>query len=199
MIMRKLILCTAAALLLSVAPATSQSTDFGLGAFAGVSLPMGEFGNTTGVDAGGAELGFVGGLDLFYPIGNSGLTWLSTASVSAHSVDDESGEGDGGYLFIPLLTGLRYDIMAGPIGAFLTGQAGAVFNKGPTRQDLVEETSSDWGTDFGFAVGAGIQATDNLYGGVKYFPLGDVEFTYEGADFTQEVSFLEIFVGFGVH
>lgn len=200
--MRKLILPTVAALLIGAAPAAAQSTNFGLGAFAGVSLPMGEFGNTTGAEAGAAELGFVGGLDLFYPLGMTGLSWLTTASVSAHSVDEEGGGGDaGGYLFIPLLTGLRYDVAAGPIGAFVTGQLGVIFNKGPEFEALIgPDASSEWGNEFGFALGAGLQATQNVYAGLKYFPLGEVDFSYEGSTgtFSPEVSFLEIFVGFGV-
>ena len=191
--MRKLMVWTFVALLAFAGPATAQSTNFGLGAFAGVSLPMGDYGSNTEVEDGFAELGFVGGLDLFYPLGMSGLTWLTTASVSAHSVDDETGV-DGGYLFIPLITGLRYDIAAGPVGVFLTGQGGAIFNKGPSFGEI----DSDWSTNLGFALGGGVQATQNIYVGAKYFPLGDVEFSYEGAEGDQNVSFLEIFVGFGV-
>lgn len=183
--MHKLTVWTFVALLAFAGPATAQSTNFGLGAFAGVSLPTGDYGDV-------AELGFVGGLDLFYPLGMEGLTWLTTASVSAHSIDDP--DADGGFLFIPLLTGLRYDIAAGPVGVFVNGQVGAVFNKGPENAGV----DSDWGTDFGFALGAGVQATENIYAGLKYFPLGDIDFSYGDAEFAQSVSFLEIFVGFGV-
>ena len=188
-IMRKLTVCTFVALLAFAGPAAAQSTNFGLGAFAGVSLPTGDYGDA-------AELGFAGGLDLFYPLGMSGLSWLSTASVSAHSVDDP--DADGGFLFIPLLTGLRYDIAAGPVGVFVNGQAGAIFNKGPEGDFFGVAVDSDWSTEFGFALGGGVQATENIYAGVKYFPLGDVEFSYGDAEVTGEVSFLEIFVGFGV-
>jgi opacity protein-like surface antigen len=199
--MRKLIVWTLCGLLAGAAPAGAQSTNFGLGAFAGVSVPIGEFGNTTGAEAGEAELGFVGGLDLFYPLGTFGLTWLTTASVTAHSVDEDAGGGgEGGYLFIPVLTGLRYDIAAGLIDVFLTGQGGAVFHKGPSLQGPLGDADADWGTAFGLGVGAGLQVTDNLYAGIKYFPLGDVDFSFEDTDesFPQDVSFLEVFVGFGV-
>lgn len=186
------------ALLAFAGPAAAQSTNFGLGAFAGVSLPTGDFGSADAPEDGFAELGFVGGLDLFYPLGMGGLSWLTSASVSAHSVDENGVEG--GYLFIPLITGLRYDIAAGPVGVFLTGQGGAVFNKGPDFSGTLGEANSEWSTDFGFGLGGGVQATQNIYAGVKYFPLGNVDFSYE--EFTdplaQDVSFLEIFVGFGV-
>ena len=192
--MQKSIVWTAVALLALAGPATAQSTNFGLGAFAGVSMPMGDFGDDTGAEAGLAELGFVGGLDLFYPLGMRGLSWLTTASVSANSVE----EADGGYLFVPLLTGLRYDIAAGPVGVFLTGQGGAIFSKGPNAEEFTE-LDADWNTNFGFGVGGGIQATDNIYAGVKYLPLGDIDFGYEGETaFTRNVSTLDIFVGFGV-
>ena len=198
--MRNLIVWTFVALLAFAGPATAQSTNFGLGAFAGVSMPMGDFGDdATGGESGFAEMGFVGGLDLFFPLGMTGLSWLTSASVSAHSIDEETTGREGGYLFIPLVTGARYDIAAGPLGVFLTGQGGVVFNKGPDFEPTVGETiESDWGTDFGFALGGGIQATENIYAGVKYFPLGDVEFAGEATTSTQNVSFLEIFVGFGV-
>ena len=195
--MRNLIVCTCVALLAFAGPVSAQSTSFGLGAFAGVSMPMGDFGETEGAEAGGAELGFVGGLDLFYPLGmNGALSWLTTASVSAHSVE----EADAGYLMIPLLTGVRYDVAAGPVGVFLTGQGGVVFNKGPEAETTLGTVNSDWGTDFGFGFGGGVQATQNIYAGVKYLPLGDIEFSYEdgAGSFTQNVSVLEIFVGFGV-
>lgn len=197
--MRNLIVWTFVALLAFAGPATAQSTNFGLGAFAGVSMPMGDFGDDSDPASGFAELGFVGGLDLFYPLGMTGLSWLTSASVSAHSIDEETRGADGGYLFIPLVTGARYDIAAGPLGVFLTGQGGVVFNKGPTFEQVIgERVESDWGTDLGLAFGGGIQATENIYAGVKYFPLGDVDFSYEGTTGTQNVSFLEIFVGFGV-
>ena len=179
-------------------PAAAQSTSFGIGAFAGVSLPMGDYGDTEGSDPGAANLGFSGGLDLFYPL-MSGLSWLTTASVTAHSVDEDVSGTDGGYLFIPLMTGLRYDVAAGPVGLFLTGQAGALFNKGPDFDTTLFSAEGEWGTHLGFAVGGGVQATQNVYAGVKYFPLGEVDFEYgEGANAPQSVSFLEIFVGFGV-
>lgn len=197
--MRNLIVWTVVALLAFAGPATAQSTNFGLGAFAGVSMPMGDFGDDASNESGFAEIGFVGGLDLFFPLGMTGLSWLTSASVSAHSIDEETTGSDGGYLFIPLVTGARYDIAAGPLGVFLTGQGGVVFNKGPSFEPVLGETvESDWGTDFGFALGGGVQATENIYAGVKYFPLGDVDFRYQDTDIGQNVSFLEIFVGFGV-
>lgn len=196
--MRNLTVWTFVALLAFAGPATAQSTNFGVGAFAGVSLPMGDFGDDSDAQSGFAEIGFVGGLDLFYPLGMTGLSWLTSASVSAHSIDEETAGADGGYLFIPLMTGARYDIAAGPLGVFLTGQGGVVFNKGPSFELLAETVESDWGTAFGFALGGGVQATENIYAGVKYFPLGDVDFRYPDGDIAQDVSFLEIFVGFGV-
>lgn len=196
--MSRLIVWTMVAVLAFAAPAAAQSTNFGLGAFAGVSLPMGDFGGSDSQEDGFAELGFVGGLDLFYPLGTTGLSWLTTASVSAHSVDETGVEG--GYLFIPLITGARYDIAAGPLGLFFTGQGGVVFNKGPDFESTFAQATSNWDTNFGFALGGGVQATQNIYAGVKYFPLGEMDFSYEefNEPIQQDVSFLEIFVGFGV-
>ncbi|HSH44338.1 MAG TPA: outer membrane beta-barrel protein, partial [Longimicrobiales bacterium] len=169
--MRKWIVMTAAGLLFAAAPVSAQT--FGFGAHAGVSLPMGDYGDAT-------SLGFTGGVDLFYPIGPSGLSWVTSASATAHSVDDDNvgGDFDGGFLLFPLMTGARYDIPAGGISAFVQGQLGAVFAKGPESDGV----DSDYSTNFGWNVGGGLQFTENVYAGVRYFPLGDVDFEYDSTD-----------------
>jgi opacity protein-like surface antigen len=184
----------------AAAPAAAQT--FGFGAHAGVSIPTGDYAGTDDITSDGfAELGFSGGLDLWYPLTSfaPGLSWYTSADAIAHSVDDSEfiEEVDGGYLYFPLMTGLRFDIPLGTVGVFATGQVGAIFAR-PPSDDVVD---GEFSTELGFSFGGGVQVTDNVYAGLKYYPLGDVDFSYEGMDepFEQSVSFLDIYLGFGVH
>lgn len=174
---------------LGSAPAAAQT--FGFGAHAGVSVPTGSY-------ADDADLGFMGGVDLWYPLAMAGgaLSWYSSVDAIAHSVDID--DADTGFLYVPVMTGLRFDVPVGPIGAFATGQLGVVLTRGPSDVTVgpITYDSSDWGTDFGFNVGGGLQLTNNIYAGAKYYPLGDVNF--EGATDPSDVSFLDIYIGFGV-
>lgn len=167
----------------AAAPAAAQ---FGFGAHAGVSIPTGDYGDA-------AELGFGGGLDLVLPLAMvPGLGWYTSADVIAHSVEDI----DDGFLYAPLMTGVRFDFGAGPIGVFLNGQAGLVFHQPPDAGLLAGD--GDWGSDFGFVLGGGARITDNVYAGLKYYPL-NLDFEYEGGTIEDaDVSFLDIYVGFGV-
>lgn len=196
--MKKLIaLATVVIFFLSAAPAVSQT--FGIGAHAGVSIPMGDYGATDGAntDAGYAKLGFSGGLDLWYPLVMApGLKWYTSVDAIAHSIDDSATNASGGYIYFPAMTGLRYDIPVGMAAIFVTGQLGVVFAKPPKVSDV----SGDITTKFGFNLGAGVQVTRYIYGGLKYYPMGDVEWSWDGGTPTKmPVSFLDIYVGFGVH
>ena len=193
--MRKFVVLTALLTFAAGAsPAAAQT--FGFGAHAGVSVPMGDYSETT-------DLGFLGGLDLVYPLGmlGGGLGWYTSVDAIAHGVSDD--EVDSGYLFVPVMTGLRLDVPVGPVAAFLTGQVGAVFSKAPSMEiPGGDDVDSKIGTTFGFNFGGGLQVTDNVYAGVKYYPLGGVDFEYEEAGITvggeADVSFLDIYLGFGV-
>lgn len=201
--MKKLItLATVAVFFIAAAPAAAQT--FGFGAHAGLSLPVGDYGDTGSVDAGFAEMGFSGGLDLWYPlIMVPGLSWYTSVDAIAHSTDEE-GSGiaaDAGYQYYPLMTGVRFDIPVGAVGLFATGQLGVVFARPPAADFGGGELDSDLTTRFGFSLGAGVQATDNIYGGLKFYPMGDVDWSWDDEAQTQTlpVSFLDIYVGFGVH
>lgn len=193
--MRTLIVFATLTLLAGATPTAAQT--FGFGAHAGVSLPTGEYADRAGT-------GFSGGLDLWYPLGSMvpGLSWYTSADAIAHNVESDD-DIDDGFLHIPVMTGLRFDVPVGPVAAFATGQLGIVFSRAPAvnfSAGTVEiESNSDMNSGFGFNVGGGLQLTDNLYAGVKYYPLGSMEFEH-GDILTQEVdvSFLDIYVGFGV-
>lgn len=193
--MRKCTVFALLALFTGAAPAAAQT--FGFGAHAGVSLPMGEYADRT-------DLGFSGGLDLWYPLGTvgRGLSWYTSADAIAHSVESDN-DIDDGFLHIPVMTGLRFDVPVGPVAVFANGQLGVIFSRAPavnfSAGTIEIDSDSDMNSSFGFNVGGGLQLTDNLYAGVKFYPLGSMEFEH-GEILTQEldVSFLDIYLGFGV-
>jgi opacity protein-like surface antigen len=165
------------------APAAAQN--FGFGAHAGVSIPTGGYSDY-------ADVGFSGGLDLTMPLTMMpALSWYTSADAVGHSAAAENI--DGGFLHVPVLTGVRLDVgTLGMIRPFATGQVGVAFSRGPSVGDASAQTD----TNFGFALGGGLQLTDNLYAGAKWFNLGSVDFDpYPGSRTT---SFVDIYVGFGV-
>ncbi len=190
--MRKTILAAFVAIAFAT-PAVAQSTTFGFGAHAGVSIPTGDY-------ADAADLGFLGGLDLMYPLMmvTPGLSWYSSVDAIAHGAASDGV--DGGFLYFPLMTGLRFDIPAGPVGVFINGQLGLIFNKGPDVDALGVTADGEFTTNFGFSFGGGVQATENVYAGLKYYPLGELDFAYSDTegDVRGDVSFLDIYIGFGV-
>lgn len=190
--MRKLfVIATLALFGFGNAPAAAQT--FGFGAHAGVSVPTGSYSDH-------AELGFLGGLDLLYPLAmvTPALSWYTSVDAIAHSSADDAL--DGGFLYVPVMTGLRFDVPVGPMAAFATGQLGLVMAKAPSGFRLAGLTvdpdldNSDWSSNFGFNVGGGLRLTDNIYAGVKYYPLSDL---FTDGDEGLDASFLDIYVGFG--
>jgi hypothetical protein len=177
----------AGALLFAGAPAAAQT--FGIGAHAGVSIPTGSYSDQ-------ADLGFTGGLDLTLPLFASApsLSWYTSVDATAHSTSLTNA--DGGYLFFPIMTGVRLDLGGmGAIRPFVNGQLGMVVARGPN----FDGQSAQTGTEFGFALGGGLHLTQNLYAGVKWFNMGTVDFGYEpGPDLSHSVSFVDVYLGFGV-
>lgn len=203
--MKKLIaLATIALFFVGVAPAAAQ---IGFGAHAGISVPMGDYGDTEATDAGFAEMGFSGGLDLWVPLrAVPGLSWYSSVDAIAHSTDEGSAAlagfdvpSDAGYQYYPLMTGVRFDIPAGTIGLFATGQVGLVVARPPAVDFGDGELGSEMSTKVGFSLGGGVQLTENIYAGLKYYPMGDVDWSWDdGSEETLPVSFFDVYVGFGV-
>jgi hypothetical protein len=174
-----------AAVLAWGAPADAQS--YGFGAHAGASLPTGDY-------SGAADMGFSGGLDLLVPLGfmPPSLSWYSSVDAVGHSAAHEGVSG--GFLHVPLLTGVRLDVGPfGPIRPFATGQLGLSFTNGPDTG--VDDTGTN--TVFAFGLGGGLQLTENAYAGVKWFNLGDIDFG--GATVGNRApSFVDLYLGFGV-
>ena len=112
-------------------------------AFAGITLPTGEFADQVGESAGLAIHGWAVGVDIAVPIvGDRGLSWYSsleglTFGVSEEFMSEFMGSGiqvalTRGYLGSVLATGLRYDVPANPsLVLHLSGQFGAGFFKAP--------------------------------------------------------------------
>lgn len=174
-------------------PAAAQA---GFGAHAGVSIPTGDYSDD-------AELGFLGGLDVTVPLTSVSpvLSWYSSVDAIAHSLDDD--DADTGFLYVPIMTGLRVNVPVGPLSAFAAGQAGLILTRGPSFEVTggPEGFGSDaeWGTDFGFNLGGGLHLTENIYAGVRYWPLSGLNFEREGSGEQEfDVSFFDIYVGFGV-
>jgi hypothetical protein len=169
-----------AAILAWSGPAAAQT--FGFGAHAGVSIPTGNFSDV-------ADVGFSGGLDFTLPLAmvTPALSWYTSADVAGHS---PSADGlDGGFLSIPVLTGVRFDMPLGMVRPFLTGQAGVGFVRGPSLPNQSASTE----TGFAYGLGGGLQLTNNVYAGAKWFNLSET--TGPGAG---SVSYVDIYVGFGV-
>jgi hypothetical protein len=173
-------------------PAAAQT--FGFGAHAGVSVPTSDYSDV-------ADVGFLGGLDLWYPLAmvTPALSWYSSVDAIAHSVSVD--DADTGFLYVPVMTGLRFDVPVGPVSAFATGQLGLILTRGPSEATfgpITVDTDADWGTNFGFNIGGGLHLTDNISAGVRYWPLNGLNFEQAGGSYEYDVSFLDVYIGFGV-
>ncbi|MFW5947371.1 MAG: hypothetical protein ACOCUW_02655 [Gemmatimonadota bacterium] len=198
------VLAAVAALFLWTGAAGAQS--FVIGAHGGMASPQGDFSSTSGTEAGGGLTGLNVGVDALYSLESvlPKLSWYSSLDFVrnpiAGSLPDRAGAFvDGTYYFVPLMTGIRYDLAPGVPALFFTAQAGLVFARGPERLYPwgFGDMSPKLSTAFGYNVGAGFQMTPNLHAGVKYYPLGTVEMEYENAPdpLEQDVSFLEFHIG----
>jgi hypothetical protein len=135
--------------------------------FGGVSFPTGDFGATTGVDAGGAQTGFALGVDgslALAPV----LAWTSSAILSVNSADVGqllAGTGisadAGSWISVWALTGLKVSGALSPeveISCF--GQVGLLYGVSPeitlTAGTARATQKSASATAFGFGVGAGM-------------------------------------------
>ncbi len=166
------------------APSAAQT--FGFGAHAGVSIPTGDYSDL-------ADVGFSGGLDFRLPLAmvTPALSWYSSIDAVGHSASAEAI--GGGFLTVPLLTGVRFDLgTLGMIRPFGTGQLGLAFIRSPEVGAVDAATN----TEFAFALGGGLQLTDNLYAGLRWFNLGSVDFEPPELG-SPSVSFLDIYLGFG--
>lgn len=152
------------------------------------ALPMGDFGDASGPNAGLATMGVGLGIEYAYPIGKTPLSWVSGAAVAINPVDtrkaaeivgDQLPAGDvkveGGTWFnAPLLTGLGFEGRPAPQVAFqVQVQAGfTIVNQGDYKfssSDYSAVLASETAFAPGFMAGGGATFFDRLNLAVRFF------------------------------
>jgi hypothetical protein len=164
---------------------------------AGLSFPMGDFGDDTGTGAGFAKMGFTVNAEFGYPIGSTeGLLWVLSASLLYNGVDMEDMTIDGvqldvdagAWMNVPFLTGIRYEAEVTPtMKVFGTGKLGMSIVRAPKIEisgtycdaygcvTISGEEEYDMATAFTFAIGGGIIINEKFHIGFNYISLGEPE------------------------
>ena len=159
----------------------------------GLSIPVGDFADDSGSDAGAAGIGFTVVGDYLVPLGSPGLDWATSASVAVNTVDEDFfGGGDidtGFWINVPALTGIRYQTSVSPtVDLFGLGQVGLNIMRAPSAEnndfDPAVEYSPGLVTTLGFSFGGGIVLNEGIQIGLRYNILGnpDIEFELENAN-----------------
>jgi opacity protein-like surface antigen len=119
-----------------------------------VALPMGTFGDI-------ANLGFGGGVGILVPH-NDMLSFGLEASYLTYSTEDQTVLGvtpDVSMSMIPVLALVHYNMTDSPL--YLLGGIGLAF--GHSKVEYNGFSASDNSSDFDIALGAGYEATPNLF------------------------------------
>lgn len=197
-------------------PLAGQGT-WSASALGGIGVPLGDFADDSGEEAGLATIGVTVGFDLSRRIGAvEGLSWFSTLAVAAFGVDDgfvvelglDPAQVDiGRYWGMTAATGLGYAIGTGTPALQLTGQllVGAVRAPGlsVTQAGETLELDTNWEPARGVVVGAGLEISDRITLTARYTTLVNPEisgeFTYMGSTMTldgdQPMSWLAVAAG----
>lgn len=159
--MRKLLTIT---VLLSLFAMPAMALDFTAKQFfvqGVVALPMGDFGD-------GADLGYGGGLGMMVPH-NDMLSFGLEASYLTYSMNEDFYD-DASFSMIPVLAMVHYDLSDAPV--YLLGGLGLAFGSFESNiaddpdTPLVDESrysSDDSSSDVAIALGAGFDATPNMF------------------------------------
>lgn len=162
-------------------------------------LPMGDFGDDKGTDAGYATMGFGATAELGVDIGVTGLEWASSISFLLNGVDKDMATALiggppassvryelGSWYNIPILTGLMYRHPLSPaLKIFGTAQLGLNLAMAPgfefeNTQTLASiEGTASTATTFGLGIGGGFIFNDRFSVGARYLSLGEAEVEYE--------------------
>lgn len=186
---------------------TAGAQEFAVGVHGGLAAPMSDYAAKSGPDGGGALDGFNFGVDAWYPLDGlaAGLSWYSSIdivrNITEGSADRTGGFADGAFLNVPVMTGLRYDLAQDLPRAFVTAQVGLLLTRGPDHfYPFGYPGDPTMGVGFGYNAGVGIQLSDTFHVAARYFPLGTVDYEYDGADeaLEQNVSFVDIQIGMRV-
>ncbi|MDX9758324.1 MAG: outer membrane beta-barrel protein [Bacteroidota bacterium] len=188
--------------LLLLAPGiAAQSSDTHFALHGCLALPMGDFGDDKGTDAGFAKMGFGAMAEFTMDIGVKGLEWASSISFLLNGVDKDMGPtlatsifGQpvqdveyelGSWYNIPILTGLMYRHSVSPtIKIFGTAQLGLNVVMAPSfeftdSQRASLEGTASTATTFELGIGAGFIFNDRFSVGARYLNLGEAEVEYE--------------------
>jgi len=156
--MRKLLALT---LLISLFAMPALALDFAAKHFyiqGEVAFPMGDFGDIS-------SLGYGGGLGMMVPH-NEAISFGLEASYLTYSLEDFLGD-DASFSMIPVLVLMDYNFTNSKLYALGgLGMAFSSFDNG-----VADESSSD----FAVAVGAGFNATPNLFFEGRYNFISDAE------------------------
>jgi hypothetical protein len=148
--MRKVLLAGCLIGFLAAAGVCYGQTQGIFGIYGGLSMPMGDFGDDKGADAGLATMGFGVGAEFSAPLGSPGLYWTVGGAVVRNGVDDSEIEeqledmfggydiyGDanvdiGSWMSIPIMGGLKYRSPISPTSSlYMQGQLGMAIVMAP--------------------------------------------------------------------
>ena len=223
--MKRLIAIVTICLSMVFGSAYAQNAKGYFSVYGGISMPQGDFGDDTGVDAGGAKTSFGIGFDYNSPLKTKGLIWISSVTILLNGLDESDLEAAlrselpgvdfdldvGRWINIPVLTGLKFQTEISPtLDIYGIGQTGLNFVKAPgaeiTAGSVTGEMSYDTATSFGFCFGGGIilKEKNSINIGFRYFLLGepeidgtiDVETESEKIQIEQPISIMMLSIGF---
>jgi hypothetical protein len=178
-------------LLFFTGPIAAQSVK----AFGVLAVPVGDFGDDSGNDAGMAKLGFGLGVDVLFPFDAPGLSWSLSSILMINPVDGDEMEDQmggtidvGSWMSIPLLTGIKYggDVSSN-VEMYVLGQAGLAFHRAPDIEwsgyiydgyeyvPFTAEQNLDSSTSFAFCFGGGFLLNDRFDISLRYLGLGTPE------------------------
>jgi hypothetical protein len=164
-----------------------------------------------GSDAGLAGTGWFAGVEFRNTVLLPEFSWVISARVLTNSSDAGSVSGYFGQALgdtigfsadigrwwnIPMMSGFAYTLpVADDITISAVAQAGINISRQPARKFyvkdlLVEETSFNFMSDFGFEIGAGIELSDRYSFSVRYMNLGAPR--YDGSRRLNEKYFAQI-------
>lgn len=125
---------------------TTEQRHGKFGIHTGLNVPIGDFSNSDGSFAGGAQTGYTIGLEYLLPItpDNQHFSWMSTVSLMVNGTDlpngfptiQLSGNETSWYHIAPMV-GLRYSSMLKkPISGYLFLQTGAIYGNSPQIESI---------------------------------------------------------------
>jgi hypothetical protein len=159
----------------------------GLDFFGGLGMPMGDFADDEGTDAGLATMGFVVGADARLPLGTSPFGWVTTVSINSLGFDSEDAFGEdadfGRYWLVPITTGVSYPVAIGTgMSLVPMAQLGLNIAYGPNGEDGDIEYETATSFSLAFSAGADLMFAENLGATIRYMNGGGPEREIDAGD-----------------